>query len=278
MKKAEAEGKSKRSAETARYVYCILDHKAVQDKSEWPSGIEEDVPIEIIASEDLAAITSAVPLSVYDEDALNERLQDAAWTALKAMRHERVVEHFTKVGGVVPLRFGTIYLDDEGVRTMLRDRKPALARLLDRLSGREEWGLNVYFDQNVLLQGIDALSPVLADLLSQAENASPGQAYLLRTKAHALRKDEARNEVTRTVTRLEEHLKNNADDVRRLRTLKVETTEHGELKAKFAVLVKKSEFAKLRGVTEKWLRDYEATGIRLEIAGPMPPYNFTDQD
>ena len=281
MKKIEAKvGTTQHPLGSARYVYCILDHKAVQgsDRNDWPNGIEDDVPLEIVESDQLAAVTSAVPLSVYGEDALNDRLQDAAWTALKAMRHERVVEHFTKLSSVVPLRFGTIYLDVEGVRTMLRERKSPLTKLLSRLSDREEWGINVYFDQNELLKGIDSLSPVLTDLLSQAENASPGQAYLLRKKANAMRKDEARNEITRTVSVLEEHFKDNTDDVRRLRTLKVETTEHGELKAKFAVLLKKSAFAKFQSVAEKWLRDHETTGVRLEIAGPMPPYNFTDTE
>jgi gas vesicle protein GvpL/GvpF len=281
MKKVEAKvGATQRSVGTARYVYCILDHPTDQSsaQNDWPSGIEDETALEMIASDDLAAITSAVPLSIYGEDVLNERLQDASWTALKAMRHERVVEHFTKVGSVVPLRFGTIYLDAENVRSMLRERKSALTELLARLSGREEWGINVYFDQTELLKGIDSLSPVLTDLLSQAESASPGQAYLLRKKANALRKDESRNEVARTVSRLEDHLRENTDDVRRLRTLKVETTEHGELKAKFAVLLKKSAFAKFQSVAEKWLRDHEASGVRLEIAGPMPPYNFTDSE
>jgi hypothetical protein len=45
-------------------------------------------------------------------------------------------------------------------------------------------------------------------------------------------------------------LKEQSDDGRRLRILKVETTEHGELKAKFAFLVKRSGFEEFRDAAE----------------------------
>src|SRR5687768_14328582 len=90
------------------YVYCIAETAAAKTIAAevLPSAIEESSGLELIAGGNLTAVTSAVSLSEYGEDALAEHLGDAAWTAVRAMRHEHVVEHFAKRTSVVPLRFG----------------------------------------------------------------------------------------------------------------------------------------------------------------------------
>ena len=44
------------------------------------------------------------------------------------MRHETVVEYVAKRTSVVPLRFGTIYLERHGIEQMLAERSRELAR------------------------------------------------------------------------------------------------------------------------------------------------------
>ena len=91
------ETKSQRK-EQGFYVYCIAERDSLAQVFEdaLPRAIESDSALELIAQEDLAAVTSPVPLSDYGEDALQERLTDATWTAIRAMRHEKVVEHFAR--------------------------------------------------------------------------------------------------------------------------------------------------------------------------------------
>ena len=71
-------------------------------------------------------------------------------------------------------------------------------------------------------------------------------------------------------------MKKQSDDARRLRILKVETTEHGELKAKFAFLVNRKGFEEFREAAERLAQDNQAAGIRLELTGPWPVYNFVE--
>ena len=105
--------------------------------------------------------------------------------------------------------------------------------------------------------------------------ASPGQSYLMQKKIDALKVDEARAAVNRIVEQIEEKLRDQSDDARRLRILKVETTEHGELKAKFAFLVKRSGFEEFRDAAERLAQEHQAAGVRIELTGPWPVYNFT---
>jgi hypothetical protein len=263
-------------AELAYYVYCIAESAAAAQLpvESLPAAIEDDSKLEWISVNTVAALTSQVPRATYSEENLAEQLTDATWTAIRAMRHETVVEFVAKRATVIPLRFGTIYLERNGVEQMLTSRSRELESIIEQLRGREEWGVNVYYDRAVLLASITSVSPVLRDLVQRAEQAPPGQSYLMQKKIETLKVDEARTTVNRIVDQVEQTLKSHTDDARRLRILKVETTEHGELKAKFAFLVKRAAFEEFRDAAERLAQEYQSAGIRLELTGPWPVYNF----
>lgn len=263
-------------AELAYYVYCIAESAAAAQLpvDSLPSAIEDDSELEWISVNTLAALASQVPRATYSEENLAEQLTDATWTAIRAMRHETVVEFVAKRATVIPLRFGTIYLERDGVEQMLTDKTRELESIIEQLRGREEWGVNVYSDRATLLSSITSVSPVLRDLVQRAEQAPPGQSYLMQKKIETLKVDEARAAVNRIVDQIEQSLKTHTDDARRLRILKVETTEHGELKAKFAFLVKRSAWEEFRDAAEQLAQEHQPAGIRLELTGPWPVYNF----
>lgn len=261
------------------YVYCIGEAHELQPlmKGAVPSAIEDDGPLELIEASSLAAVSSPVALEHYNEEALQANLSDAAWTALRAMRHERVVDYFARRASVVPLRFGTIYLEREGVLKMLRERSEEFRRNVERLRGREEWGVNVFCDRKALMDAILDFSPTLRELNEQASQASPGQAYLVRKKMEAMRADEARAEVKRAVARIAEELGALSEGASSLRILKDEAGELGELVGKQAFLVERHRFAEFRGRAEQLAEETAGAGFRLELTGPWPAYNFVGQ-
>jgi hypothetical protein len=264
--------------ELAFYVYCIAESAAAAElpAGSLPPAIEEGSKLEWVLVDDLAALSSEVPLTTYSEESLAEHLSDASWTAARAMRHETIAEYVAKRAGIVPLRFGTIYLERAGIEQMLSERATELREILERLRGREEWGVNVFCDQSVLMSSITSVSPVLRDLSERAAQASPGQSYLMQKKIEALRVDESRIAVSRIVEEIEYVLAEHSDDAKRLRVLKVEATEYGELKAKFAFLIRKSDFDAFRDAAERLAQEHQTAGVRLELTGPWPTYNFTD--
>jgi hypothetical protein len=264
-------------SELAFYVYCIAESAATAElpASSLPVAIEDDSKLEWVVSGELAALASEVPLASYSEESLAEHLSDASWTAVRAMRHETIAEYVSKRTGIVPLRFGTIYLERAGIERMLSEKGRELREILERLRGREEWGVNVFCDQSILIASITSVSPVLRELSERAAQASPGQSYLMQKKIDALKVDEVRAALNRITEEIEQKLAEQSDDSKRLRVLKVEATEHGELKAKFAFLVKKSVFENFRDAAERLAQEHQAAGVRLELTGPWPAYNFT---
>jgi len=161
---------------------------------------------------------------------------------------------------------------------MLSDNNLRLTALLERLRNREEWGVNVYLDKNLLMATITSLSPRLKDLTERAANASPGESYLLKKRIETMKADEARVETNRAIAEVEKELGAKSVDARRLRVLKVEGTEHGELKAKFAFLIQRSEFQNFQSAAEKIARKLKSGGISLELTGPWPAYNFAGDE
>jgi hypothetical protein len=267
-------------AASAFYVYCIGEAAALRPflKEKLPAPIEDGGRLELMGKNGLAVVASLVPLKDYDEEALQAHLTDAAWMALRAMRHERVVDYFAKRASVVPLRFGVIYLDAEGIERMLSERADELRDAIKRLEGREEWGVNVFCDRKALMESIASISPRLRELDEQAAQVSPGQAYLMRKKMDSLRKDEARAEVKRMVERLEHELQTISDGSARLRLLKDEAGEYGELVGKLAFLVEKERFEEFRQAAERLALESASAGFRLELTGPWPAYNFVGSD
>ena len=260
----------------AFYVYCVGESEALAPlfNEEMPDAIEDDSRLEAVEAGGLTAVVSAVPLEVYGEGALGSRMADAAWTATRALRHQRVAEHFARRAAVAPLRFGSIYLRREGVASMLAGRASQLREVLARLGGREEWGLNVFVERARLREEVTRVSGRLRGLAAQAESATPGQAYLLRKKIEGLRDEEARAETRRVAQEVERRLAEASDGAARLRVHKDEAAEQGELAARLAFLVARDGFETFRDAAEGLAGEYTPLGFRFELTGPWPPYNF----
>lgn len=260
------------------YVYCVGERGALAQlfDEELPGAIEGESGLELVGG-GLAAVVSRVPLEDYGEGALAERLADAAWTATRALRHERVVEHFARRAAVAPLRFGTIYLRRESVERMLEEKGAQLRAVLARLEGREEWGLNLFVERARLREEVVNVSERLREMGGRADGSSPGQAYLLRKKIESLRDEEARAATRRVAAEVEERLKAVSDGAARLRVLKDEAGREGELAARFAFLVARRRFEEFRREAERLAEEYTPLGFRFELTGPWPAYNFTEE-
>jgi hypothetical protein len=258
------------------YVYCVGEREALAPLfgAGLPEAIEEGAGLEAVEAGGLAAVVSEVPLGAYGEGALAARLSDATWTATRALRHERVAEHFARRAAVVPLRFGAIYLRREGVGRMLEERAAQFREVLARLRGREEWGVNVYVERARLREEVTRLSARLREMAARADASTPGQSYLLRKKIEGLRDEEARAETRRVAREVEGTLAAACDGAARLRVLKDEATAQGELAARLAFLVTSDAFGDFRAAAERLAAEYTPLGFRFELTGPWPAYNF----
>ena len=78
--------------------------------------------VALVSSGPLAAIVGAFSLDDFDEEPLRRNLEAPAWLEDKARAHDRVLGGAVGAAPLVPLRFGTVYRDEDGVRRMLEER------------------------------------------------------------------------------------------------------------------------------------------------------------
>ena len=252
-------------AELALWAYCVA---RTQDAlPEGLPGVDAGHGVERVEHGGLAALVSAVPDDEYNEDALRRNLNDFSWLERVALAHEAVLEQALAAATIVPLRLCTIFADEAGVRDMLDDQRDALAGALDALDGREEWSVKLLVDRGALEAASGAEPPAHAE--------GSGAAYLLGRR----RERDAREQADRVAGELAEEvhttLREAAADAVIGRPQNPELSGHeGEMLLNVAYLVERGQVERLRALVGELGERHRERGARLELSGPLPPYNF----
>ena len=219
----------------------------------------------------LAALVSGVALAEYGAESLRRNLNDFQWLERVARAHEAVLEQALAGATLVPLRLCTIFEDEEAVRAMLRARAADLIAALDALAGREEWTVKLLADRAALERAArdDAPAPEVAAA------AGSGAAYMLGRR----RDREVREQAAQLAARLAEdvHARLRADAVDAVigRPQNRDLSGHeGEMLLNAAYLVDREAVGRLRERVAELEEAHRGLGARLELRGPLPPYNF----
>ncbi|MCQ4044240.1 GvpL/GvpF family gas vesicle protein [Streptantibioticus rubrisoli] len=225
-------------------------------------------PVTLVRSGAVAAVVSAVPREEFSEAALKVGLEDIRWLEATARAHHLVIETLAAHTTVLPMRLATVYLDEDRVREMLRERETTFTTLLDRLADHVEWGVKVYAE----VPPASPPDPVAAG--RPADEANPGRAYLRSRRHQRQEREDAWRLAEEAVRRTEEQA----------RGLAVERTRHrpqegglaqapGENVSNDAYLVPRRLSEEFRS---RMLHAADGLhGIRVEVTGPWAPYSFT---
>jgi hypothetical protein len=252
------------SVATGWYVYGVVP--AGSDPALFGATPGVDVgPVVLVTAGSLAAIVSTVSLDEFDEEALRRNLELPAWLEEKARAHDRVLGGAVGRAPLVPLRFGTVYRDEEGVRRMLEERGAELVSSLERLHGRIELGVKAF-----LLEA--EASP------DDSGTASTGREYLLR-KQQARRSAVDTGAIVRERTQLvHERLASISDGAHANLPQPPELSGRREMMLlNGAYLVPTESQERFAEAVEALRQEVGGDGIELVLTGPWPPYNFVEE-
>ena len=235
------------------YVYGIVRAGARLDSV---AAAEDGLPeVRLIEAGDIAALVSAGPERATREIVLG---------------HGRVLEAMLEGSPVVPLRFGMVLTDDDAVRDeILEAHHDELAELLDRLDGRVQMTLKVYYHEDV----------VVAEILS--ENAKLAK---LRAAIQGLSEDESRKQRIQLGEGInaamdKRRLSDGKEILERLRPLAdavaLEPPEDELMVAHVAFLLQRDRLNEFDAAVEQ-IAEPNVELMRFRLLGPMPAYNFID--
>jgi hypothetical protein len=251
------------SAEPLLWAYCVA-HAAESPRVELP-GVGDGV--EWIEHAGLVAAVSRVSAHEFGEDVLPDSLNDLAWLERVARAHEAVLERVGDETTIVPLRLCTIFADADGVRRMVDDNKPMLLRALTRLKGRQEWAVKLLVDRGKLeaASGVD----------EETESAGSGTAYLLGRRAERERREAADRLARELAEDVHARIQDFAIDAVVNPPQRRELSGHvGEMLLNGAYLVERTAAGELSELAAQLEQRHEAVGARIEVTGPLPPFNF----
>ncbi|MBD0694758.1 GvpL/GvpF family gas vesicle protein [Streptomyces sp. CBMA123] len=213
----------------------------------------------------LVAAVSPVPENDFHETALREHLEDLGWLETLARAHHSVIEELAARTTVLPLRLATVYLDEDRVRAMLRERQALFLDRLEHLAGHVEMGVKLYVDL--------AHETAAAPTPSPEQPLSPGRAYLHHRRAEQDSRDDARRAAEQAAERIATIARDHAVERARHHIQEGElATGPGANVSNDAYLVPTAHVPAFRA--ELTRATDGLTGVRVDVTGPWAPYSF----
>jgi hypothetical protein len=200
-------------------------------------------------------------------------MEDLAWVAPRALRHEDVVLSAMEQGPVLPVRFGTVFSSIEAAAEPLRQRQDVLMKFFQDTIDKKEWTLKGYVDRSQARARMTAAR--LAAEKEQLAGLSPGKRYFLEQKIKgAVDKDVAAwlKEMERDILNVAKKMSAGFSECR-LQSCDV-TGRDEEMFFHGAFLVPDASLEDLRRLLSDWNAAHHDAGLLLELSGPWPPYHF----
>ena len=248
-----------------RYIYCVIEGE--HDDSLGNVGVDGN-EVFTISGGGFSAVVHTCPAFAYDT-ADQEMVE--SWV----VSHDRVVQMASeKYGAVLPMGFDTIVMEKDGrdaarnVREWLNEDREVLKGKMDRVSGKAEYGVQIFWDPELEGTRIVRESDELLELTRKIESVSEGAAYMYRQKLEKELKDSLEKKATMHFHRFYDSIHGCVDDIRVERTKKSGETP---MLANFACLGTPDQ---ARRLGEELERIESMDGFTVRYTGPWPPYSF----
>jgi hypothetical protein len=185
--------------------------------------------------------------------------------------HHRVLQDLAARASVLPVVFGTVVFSDDDLREFLRSNHDSLSALLERLAGKVELGLKVYWDTPNIFDYFVATHQELAQMRNRL--FQPGRVATMDEKV-------ALGETFASL--LQQARQRHTDRVRQALApycVEIRSVSPGDeqMIMKLACLVEKDR-------RQQWEEGVQRAAAlfddhyRFDCNGPWPPFNFVDID
>lgn len=275
---------------TATYLYCLVrdpERPPAGDLGNAPSGVPGASPPRLLpVADDLWLVAAEASLPEYGEAEIAAHLEDLAWVSDRALAHEAVVEHFADPPGapggtalrgargsaraVVPMKLFTLFASDERAVEHVAGELPRVRQALDRVAGREEWGVRLRLDRARAAE--EALTDAAGPAADRGGSAPSGRDFLARKKRLL---DAARSSPAEARKAAEAAYAALAGRAAEAMERPIEAA--GSLILDAAFLVPRAERRGFEEAVEEQARELAGAHLELTLTGPWPPYHFVGE-
>ncbi len=183
---------------------------------------------------------------------------------------DKAIEDFN---AVIPLSFNTIIKTseektaEENLRSWLKDNEENLLKIYDKINGKKEYGIRIYYEKEKLLKKIKELNKI-KQLQQKIQIESEGTAYLLKGKI----KDEIDKIAQKQIFEYKQNFYNNikglVSDIT-INQSKILLDEEKDLLVSISILVNREQIQKVNSYLVN-------KNFYFNVAGPFAPYSFVN--
>jgi len=249
-----------------RYLYCIAD--SGDRVSLGPIGINGS-NVYTVPYRDICAVAhqcAAEPYQSTDREVVN------SWV----LAHQKVVdEAWGRWGTVLPLGFDTIVMDkddvgvEENVRNWLQDNYDNLRSKIEKVRGKAEYGVQIFWEPQVIAQKLAEANPEISQLEAKIKSQPRGAAYLYKQKLENVLKRELESKAGHYFRDFYKRIRRHVDDI------VVDKTKPGDENTQMIMnlscFLPRDKSAELGEELEN-INSIE--GFLVRFTGPWPPYSF----
>jgi len=250
-----------------RYVYGIAASRETVRLGE--IGIEGN-EVYTIPYQDLCAIVHNCPTQPYESK--DEEIVKS-WARVHQSVLDEAKERFSTT---IPLGFDTILQSkddatppDQVVRDWLKEDYDRLRTLMEKIEGKDEYGVQVSYEPGVMGKQISEQSEEVKKIKEEMATKSPGMAYMYRQKLEKAAKAEMEKLADEWFKDFYSNIKKHTEDIVVEKTKKLEKDK--VMLLNLSCLVSKEKVESLGEELEK-IDNME--GFSARFTGPWPPYSF----
>lgn len=250
--------------EKGLYLYCLAD--ASVSASLGCIGID-GCEVYTIPHEGVSAVVHSCPLEPYRSD-------DEETVKRWVRSHQEVVDLAAeRFGTVMPFGFDTIIAPkdsctaDEVLKKWISDELEDIKRKMERIRGRKEYGVQIFYDPAVFSKRIENESEDVQRIREEMASKPPGVAYMYRQKLEAAVRKELDELMGAYFKDFYEKIRKNADEI------KVEKVKKSD--GEMVMMMNLSVLASDENALGEALDEIAAEpGISVRFTGPWQPYSF----
>ena len=253
--------------EAALYVYCVA--RAKSNHVLGPIGMDGR-KVYTVRSSHICAVVHACQARPYQSD-VPETVE--GWV----LAHQLVVQEATGLfGAVLPMAFNMIVRGNadgsatENLQTWLAERRDCLIRLLEKVTGKAEYGVQIFWSRQRVAEELLQNDPRLRSMRDEAVTKPKGLAYMLQQTLAKVTREAVETQAASYVEDFYTRIRQCVDEVRVDRLKKADGDE--QMLLNLSCLTEKGSPA-LGNVLE---RIQETQGISVRFTGPWPAYSFVN--
>jgi gas vesicle protein GvpL/GvpF len=249
--------------DTAYYLYCLTPSGNVLDLNQ----LDVKPGVFALARDGICAVLSEARREEFCGEGADARLEDLAWLAPRALRHEAVVEHVMRQSPVLPARFATLFTSLDSLQRFILEYRDAINGFFTHLGDQREWAVKGLLYRRLAGRREDAEPRQLAH--------SPGVNYLRKKRTEAEVGKQASQWLRAACEKAAGELEQRASAFRERKLWNGSDADApAEVIVNWAFLVPGGAEADFRRLVKELDEQHRASGLSFALSGPWPPYSF----